>query len=128
MYVTCNQRAIGWVIRDKAAVSNLSKVQNNRIIIGHERKDLGEIKLEYSKIYDETLDETIENRVDIEEIKKLFLMIITTGRHATSSNCRNIDLDHKIQNRSSGQGTSPITTKLRKKFSHDALDKLSHVF
>ncbi|CAM2729397.1 unnamed protein product [Rotaria socialis] len=99
-----------------------------RIIIGHERKDLGEIKLEYSKIYDETLDETIENRVDIEEIKKLFLMIITTGRHATSSNCRNIDLDHKIQNRSSGQGTSPITTKLRKKFSHDALDKLSHVF
>lgn len=26
MYVTCNQRAIGWVIRDKTAVSNLSKV------------------------------------------------------------------------------------------------------
>ncbi|CAF4516282.1 unnamed protein product [Rotaria sp. Silwood2] len=102
-----------------------------RIIIGHESKDLCEIKLEYSKIYDETLDETIGNRIDIAEIKHLFVMIITTGQNVTSSNCRNVRLDHKINNSSTGSGISPITTsamRLRKNLSYDALDKLAHVF
>jgi hypothetical protein len=57
-----------------------------RTIIGHEGIDLCEIKLEYSKIYDETLDQTIENRIDIAEIKKLFLMIIAIGEEELTSN------------------------------------------
>ncbi|CAF3948824.1 unnamed protein product [Rotaria sp. Silwood1] len=50
-----------------------------RIFIGHEGKDLSEIKLEYSKVFDETLDQTIQDRIDILEIKRLFLTIITIG-------------------------------------------------
>ncbi|CAF3404084.1 unnamed protein product [Rotaria socialis] len=116
------------ILRQTLDKSPIDYITLTRIIIGHEYKDLSEIKLEYSKIYDETLDETIANRVDTEEIKSLFLMIITTGQHVTSSNCRSIHVDHQIHNSSTGQGTSPTASRLRKNFSHDALDKLSHVF
>ncbi|CAF1114501.1 unnamed protein product [Rotaria sordida] len=50
-----------------------------RISVGHEGKDLSEIKLEYSKVFDETLDQTIQDRIDILEIKILLLTIITIG-------------------------------------------------
>ncbi|CAF1161351.1 unnamed protein product [Rotaria sordida] len=50
-----------------------------RISVGHEGKDLSEIKLEYSKVFDETLDQTIQDRIDILEIKRLLLTIITIG-------------------------------------------------
>ncbi|CAM4835831.1 unnamed protein product [Rotaria magnacalcarata] len=116
------------ILRQALDKNPIDYITLTRIIIGHKHEDLSEIKLEYSKIYDVTLDETIKNRVDTEEIKSLFLMIITTGRHVTSSNCRNIHLDHQIHSSSTGQGTSSTTTRLRKNFSHDALDKLSHVF
>lgn len=57
-----------------------------RIIIGHEGKDLREVSLEYCKLYDETLDKSIQTRIDIDEIKHVFITIIQTREDFASNN------------------------------------------
>ncbi|CAF3612828.1 unnamed protein product [Rotaria sp. Silwood1] len=102
-----------------------------RIIIGHENKDLCEIKLEYSKIYDETLDKTIEHRIDIAEIKHTFVMIITNGKILKSPRCGRSFFDRKNNSNLSSLRISPITTggiELTKHRSQEAFDKLAHIF
>jgi hypothetical protein len=105
-----------------------------RTIIGHEDKDLDEIKLEYSKIYDETLDQTIKNHIDILEIKRLFIMIITKGQDITSNDNGHVHFDHVNNSNSTASGVTSTTTtvahgyEMRRNRSHEAFDKLVNVF
>ena len=80
-----------------------------RIIIGHQDKDLCEIGLEYSKIYDETLDQTILNHVDILEIKRLFILIVTNGRDIMANEVTQVLFDHANNTSPTGSGTIPTT-------------------
>jgi hypothetical protein len=103
-----------------------------RTIIGHEDKDLCEINLEYSKIYDETLDQTIQNRIDIPEIKRLFIMIITKEEDITSNDHGHVRFDHANNSSSPTFGTTSTTVThpngMRRNRSHEAFDKIVGVF
>jgi hypothetical protein len=103
-----------------------------RIIIGHEERDLDEIKLEYSKIYDETLDHTIKNRIDIAEIKRVFVMIITQSEDIASPDGGQVRFDHANNSGSSGSGSSspigPSGHGMRRNRSHEAFDKFVNAF
>jgi len=105
-----------------------------RIIIGHHDRDLCEICLEYSKIYDETLDQTIKTRLDIFEIKRLFILIITNGKDISSDLVSQVLFEHS--NNSSPTGSSIISTTststgsngMRRNRSSEAFEKLVNVF
>ena len=108
-----------------------------RIIIGHEERDLDEIKLEYSKNHDETLDQTIKNRINILEIKRLLVMIITKGEDIMASDSGQVRFDHVNNSLPSGSGAhSPTSTTatasgghgMRRNRSHEAFDKIVNVF
>ncbi|CAF3597835.1 unnamed protein product [Adineta steineri] len=105
-----------------------------RIIIGHEEKDLCEICLEYSKIYDETLDETIKNRIDILEIKRLLVLIITHGHDITANNIDQVRFDQSSNFSPPGSGTIPTTSiaassvGMRRNRSQEAFEKFVNVF
>ncbi|CAF4677036.1 unnamed protein product [Rotaria sp. Silwood2] len=102
-----------------------------RIIIGHQSEDLCEIKLEYSKIYDETLDKTIEHRIDIAEIKHALVMVITNGKNPLSSSCGHALFEHRNHSNLTSLRLSPITTdgmQLKINRSQEAFDKLAHIF
>lgn len=101
-----------------------------RVIIGHQGKDLCEIKLDYSKIYDETLDQSIEKRIDIPEIKHVLVMIITNGKKLASSVRERIQVDNFDKSNRNFLRISPITiggASIQKSRSHEALDKLAHI-
>ncbi len=99
-----------------------------RTIIGHEEKDLGEIKLEYSKIYDETLEQTIHNHLDTGEIKRLFTSIINKGEDNTSNDNGPVHFDHINNSSSTATATAPPANGMRRNRSHEAFDKFVHVF
>jgi hypothetical protein len=100
-----------------------------RIIIGHENKDLDEIILEYSKLYDETLDKTIQNHIDIPEIKNLFLIIITKRDDNTLNDNGQVRFDHINNSSSTAHGiTSTSNGGMRRNRSHEAFDKVVNVF
>lgn len=105
-----------------------------RIIIGHEDKDLSEIKLEYSKIYDETLDQTIQNRIDIAEIKRLFNIILTRGDDKTVHDNEQVRFDNENNSHSPTLSRISSTSSLsnsngmRRNRSHEAFDKFINVF
>ena len=92
-----------------------------RTIIGHEERDFQEIKLEYSKIYDETLDQTIHTRLDIVELKRLFITIINKGEKSTSNDDGQVEFDTHSSETSSHH-------TLRRSLSHEVFDKFIHVF
>lgn len=92
-----------------------------RIIIGHEERDFQEIKLEYSKIFDETLDQTIHTRLDILEIKRLFISIINKGEKHASYDDGHVEFDTHSSDASSNH-------TLRRSLSHEVFDKFMHVF
>ncbi|CAF1165840.1 unnamed protein product [Rotaria sordida] len=83
-----------------------------RIIIGHQSKDLDEIKLEYSKIYDETLDKTIEDCIDIPGIKHAFIMIITSGKKLLSSHCERAIFGRRNHSSPTNSRLSPTNSRL----------------
>ncbi|CAF4617935.1 unnamed protein product [Rotaria sp. Silwood1] len=95
-----------------------------RTIIGHESKDLCEVKLEYSKMYDETLHQTIEHRIDIAEIKKIFVVIIATGDDLTPRNGEEDCSGDKDSSSSTGAPLNAITSKVMEKKSKHSLDVL----
>jgi hypothetical protein len=103
-----------------------------RIIIGHEDKDLGEIVLEYSKSYDESLDETVKNHVDIAEIKRLFVLIITKGEDIAVNDGGQVRFDHVNNSSSAGSGINLPTTSgayaTGRRLSHEAFDKFVNAF
>ncbi|UJR27025.1 hypothetical protein I4U23_008329 [Adineta vaga] len=105
-----------------------------RTIIGHEEKDLGEICLEYSKIYDETLDETIKTHVDIMEIKRLLILIITHGYDITDEDYDQVRFDHSNNSSPTDSGAIPTTSAaatslgMRRNRSQEAFDKFVNVF
>ncbi|CAF2434796.1 unnamed protein product [Rotaria sp. Silwood2] len=105
-----------------------------RTIIGQEDKDLCEICLEYSKIYDETLDETVKNRIDILEIKRLFILIITHGKDVPTSEYDQVRFDQSYSNVPTSPGpvsTTSTTTSangMRRNRSQEAFDKFVNVF
>jgi hypothetical protein len=104
-----------------------------RTIIGHQEKDLYEICLEYSKIYDETLDHTIKNRLDIMEIKRLFILIITNGYDITTDDDGQVLFDHSNNSSPTGSGSIPtsptsISFGLKRNRSHEAFDKFVNIF
>ncbi|CAF0772938.1 unnamed protein product [Adineta ricciae] len=104
-----------------------------RIILGREEKDLAEIKLEYSKIYDETLDETLKQRLDNLEIKRLLIMIVTGGVDITVNDGGPVRFDHANNSNSTNSGSnSPSATtnghQGARKFSHEAFDRFVNVF
>lgn len=102
-----------------------------RTIIGHEDKDLGEIILEYSKIYDETLEQTIQNRIDIPEMKLLFTRIINKGEEDTSHDNGPVRFDHVNNSSSTASASTPTTPPangMRRNRSHEAFDKFVNVF
>ena len=103
-----------------------------RTIIGHQEKDLGEIILEYSKVYDETLNQTIQNHLDLAEIKQLFARIINKGEEHTSRESGLAHFDHINNSSSTAHGHTPSppssNNSMRKNLSHDTLNKLAHVF
>ncbi|CAF1183117.1 unnamed protein product [Didymodactylos carnosus] len=80
-----------------------------RIIIGHSEKDLCEIALEYSKLF-ELLEQTISKQIETGEIKKLFLKLVTNGHSS------DIQTQH-----SNGQSSH---TGMRRNRSQEALDKV----
>ncbi|CAF1060771.1 unnamed protein product [Rotaria magnacalcarata] len=102
-----------------------------RIIIGHQNKDFCEIKLEYSKIYDETLEQTIEDRIDVVEIKQAFITIMEKAKNSMPNESRKIRQDRKNKIDSSSLGTIPMAIgdmKSSKHRSHEAFEKLAHLF
>ena len=105
-----------------------------RTIIGHQDKDLHEICLEYSKIYDETLDQTIKNRLDIPEIKRLFILMITNGRDIMATEVSQVLFDHSNNSSPTGSGNIPTssiastTNGMRRNRSHEAFDKFVNIF
>jgi hypothetical protein len=105
-----------------------------RTIIGHEDKDLFEICLEYSKIYDETLDQTIKNRVDIMEMKRLFVLIITHGHDIMDDDLNQVRFDHSDNSSPTGSGSIPTTSTsvssngMRRNRSQEAFEKFVNVF
>lgn len=108
-----------------------------RILIGHQEIDLSEIKLEYSKLHDQTLDQTIQQRVEILEIKRLFIMIISNGLDIMAGENGAVHFDH-ANNSSSNNPISPLAVPavvaasanpgMRRNRSHDAFDKFVNVF
>ena len=101
-----------------------------RIIIGHDGRDLCEINLEYSKMYDETLNQTIENFIDIVTIKSLFIMILKNAHDSTINDNRQIHLDHVYDQIPASSEISSATTssaQMRRNRSHETFDKLAHV-
>ncbi len=105
-----------------------------RTIIGHEDKDLCEICLEYSKNYDETLDQTIQNRIDILEIKRLFILIITKGHDITGNDTNQVRFDQSNNTSPTGSGPIPTTPTaahvngMRRNRSQEAFEKFFGVF
>lgn len=120
---------------DKTPVDYVTLI---RIIIGHSEKDLCEICLEYSKIYDETLDETVKNHVDILEIKRLFVLLITNGVDITEEESHQVHFDHGQSSAHNNPPISPTATSsthsttmsngMRRNRSQEAFDKLVTVF
>ena len=101
-----------------------------RIIIGREEKDLGEIKLEYSKMCDQTLDETIKERLDNLEIKRLLVMIITNGEDITADHGP-VRFDNANNSNSTYSGVNSTTSHIQhtgRRLSHEAFDKFINVF
>ena len=106
-----------------------------RTIIGHHEKDLLEICLEYSKIYDENLDQTIKTRVDIMEMKRLFVLFITNGRDIAASEGDQVWFEHSNNSSPTGSGILPTTssttassTGMRRNRSQEAFDKFAQMF
>jgi hypothetical protein len=105
-----------------------------RTIIGHQDKDLYEICLEYSKIYDENLDQTVKNRVEIMEIKRLFVLIITNGRDILNNESDRVQFDSSNNSSPMGSGAIPTTASaaslngMRRNRSHEAFEKFSNMF
>ena len=103
-----------------------------RTIIGHEDKDLSEIKLEYSKIYDETLEQTIQNHVEFAEMKRLFIHIIHKGGENTADDDGPVHFDHANNSSSTAAyptaPSTPPANGMRRNLSHEAFDKIVHVF
>ena len=105
-----------------------------RTIIGHQDKDLYEICLEYSKIYDENLDQTVKNRIEIMEIKRLFVLIITNGREILNNESDHVSFDSSNGNSPIGSGTIPTTASaaslngMRRNRSHEAFEKFANMF
>lgn len=126
-----------------------------RTIVGHQEKDLDEITLEYSKVFDETLENTIKNRVEVFEIKRLLYLIVTHGHDLGASEYAQVLFEHANHNHhhhphlhssaasnsanSSGvtppSSTTASTTSLnhasggmRRNRSQEAFDKLVSVF
>ncbi|CAF0727338.1 unnamed protein product [Rotaria sordida] len=116
---------------DKTPIDYLTLI---RTIIGHQDKDLHEICLEYSKVYDETLDQTIKNRIDIMEIKRLFVLIITDGHDITTSEFDQVRFDQSHSTGSTSPGTVSTTTStanangMKRNRSQEAFDKFVNVF
>lgn len=105
-----------------------------RIIIGHQDKDLCEICLEYSKIYDETLDQTIKTHLTILEIKRLFILIITNGQDITSAEINQVLFEHSNNSSPTGSIILPTTSTsggsngMRRNRSSETFEKLVNVF
>lgn len=105
-----------------------------RTIIGHEDKDLCEINLEYSKLFDKTLEENIQNQITFNEIRSLFLSILR--KHRDQSSCDDNDepvrFDHVNNSDAFHQSTTQVQTQhiseMRRNRSHEAFDKLVQVF
>ncbi|CAF3550228.1 unnamed protein product [Rotaria socialis] len=134
-YVRLPSGYLAKVIRQALDKTPIDYVTLSRTIIGHEEKDLREIGLEYSKIYDETLDQTINSRVDILEIKRLLILIITHGHDITDDEDGKVHFDHSYGTNSTSAGTltqatqSPTTGNgMRRNPSHEAFDKVVSVF
>ncbi|CAF0995860.1 unnamed protein product [Didymodactylos carnosus] len=87
-----------------------------RIIIGHAEKDLHESALEYWKLFDESLEQTIKNKAEEGEIKRLLLTLVTNGRLS----------DKQTQHVGSGSTppTGGSTMGMKRNRSQEAFDKL----
>jgi hypothetical protein len=105
-----------------------------RTIIGHQDKDLREICLEYSKIYDENLDQTIKTRIEIMEIKRFFVLIITNGHDIMNSESDHVSFDYSNNSSPIGSGGIPTTASaassngMRRNRSHEAFEKFANMF
>jgi annexin A7/11 len=105
-----------------------------RIIIGHQDKDLFEICLEYSKIYDETLDQTIKTRIDIMEIKRLFVLMITNGHDIMANETDRVLFEYSNNSSPTGSGiistisSTPTANGMRRNRSQEAFDKFVNMF
>ena len=110
------------ILRQAFDKPSMDYITLTRIIIGHEERDFQEIKLEYSKIYDETLDQTIHTHLDIPEIKRFFISIINKDeKHSLHD-------DEHVDHHSPHASGATSTNGLRRNLSHDAFDKVVHVF
>ncbi|CAF0736546.1 unnamed protein product [Adineta ricciae] len=105
-----------------------------RSIIGHQEKDLSEICLEYSKEYDEPLEETLKTRIDIMEIKRVLILIVTDGHDIEADELSQVRFDHSNNSSPTGSGAIPTSTAavntlgMRRNRSQEAFDKFVNVF
>ena len=122
------------VLRQALEKSPIDYITLIRTIIGHQEKDLDEICLEYSKIYDENLEQTVKTHSDIVEIKRLFVQIVTHGHDIITSDIDQVRFDHSNNSSPTGSGStlssSPTATLpgMRRNRSQEAFDKFVNVF
>lgn len=132
-YVRSPSAYFSKVLREALDKHPIDYVTLARTIIGHDDKDLCEIGLEYSKIYDETLDQTINNRVDIAEIKRLLILIVTHGQDITAPEIGQVYFEQSNGYNSAHPGShstsaSGVTNGMRRNRSQEAFDKVVNVF
>lgn len=107
-----------------------------RTIIGHEEKDLCEIQLEYSKLFEETLEQHIQTTINISDIRSFFLKILQKNQDHSPTDGDDGDepvrFDHVNNSNALHQSTTQLQmqhmSELRRIRSHEAFDKLIHVF
>ena len=122
------------ILRQALDATPIDYITLIRTIIGHEDKDLFEICLEYSKVYDEPLEQTIKNRIDIMEIKRLFVLIITHGIDIMDEETGHVRFDQSNNSSPTGSGSIPTTPTtasangMRRNRSHEAFEKFVNVF
>lgn len=122
------------VLRQAIDKTPIDYVTLIRTIVGHQEKDLDEICLEYSKIYDENLEQTVKLRSDIAEIKRLLVKIVTHGHDILTSDIDQVRFDHSNNSSPTGSGSIPTSssmatsTGMRRNRSQEAFDKFVNVF
>ncbi|CAF4933037.1 unnamed protein product, partial [Rotaria sp. Silwood1] len=102
-----------------------------RTIIGHEDKDLCEIKLEYSKMYDETLYQTIEDRIDIAERNDLLAMMVVIKKYLTSNDSEEVCSDDRDNSSLTRRALRSITSRvmeIKNNCSFHAFEKFFQIF
>lgn len=101
-----------------------------RIIIGHQNKDLCEIKLEYSKIYDETLEDMIKNHIESSQIRIIFLTMINKAKDSIEADYERLHFNNKNKDELVGNAKNLLNTsdlQPKKNLPHEKFQKFAKI-